>query len=62
MVFSVILIKNIENLNISNNYKLQEWKPQDKLLELNINYLNKDFQLDFDLFQAIPSLKVFNLI
>ena len=54
-------LENLENLNISCNYEIRELKPKvfdglEKLIDLDISRLNKDFQLNVDLFQALPNL------
>lgn len=59
-VFSYL--RNLENLDISSNKILRKLKPQvlnglNKLIDLDIRYLNAEFQLGVDLFKVLPSLK-----
>lgn len=55
-------LKNLKNLEISFNETILEFKSQlfdglDKLRNLLIRNMNDNFQLDVDLFHALPSLK-----
>lgn len=55
-------LENLENLSISHNYNIRNLKPEvfhglDKLMSLEMGAFNDDFQLDINLFQALPSLK-----
>lgn len=54
-------LQHLEYLNISNNTNLRELRPQafgglDKLINLDMQNLNADFQLDVNLFRYLPRL------